>query len=264
MGSGFRVFNKFAVFLYSQPQNVLPDQTLGSILDWDSYLCLDLDRIDLPFQTASEFVLNVHYHNLVIAVLELMSHYPSGGHLEKEHRIRMEIPGMPLFDREEQELQGVPLSEAIRKAIDTYPKAPQLDPCRPLVNQASVPDLGSHTNPYEEVLSQICILEFGSRFGGHLGSLTGVHNELVRHLPSVQQTATFNWSENRIFVSIFFIILIWVNVFDQLSLLVTGSSIEASKFNLFPGDLGVDIPRTVELLCDCNLILWSLFAYSST
>ena len=67
MGSGFRVFNKFVVFLYSQLQNILPDQTLGSILDWDSSLCLDLDRTDLPFQTASEFVLNVHYHNLVIA-----------------------------------------------------------------------------------------------------------------------------------------------------------------------------------------------------
>ena len=141
-------------------------------------------------------------------VLELMSHYPSGGHLKKEHRVRMEIPGMPLFDREEQELQGVPLSEAKRKVIDTYPKAPQLDPCRPLVNQASVPDLGSHTNPSEEVLSQICILEFGLRFVGHLSSLTGVHDELVRHLPSVQQTATFNWSEHRIFVSVFFIILI--------------------------------------------------------
>ena len=41
--SGFRLFNKFAVFLYCQLQNILPDQTLGSFSDWDNYLCLDLD-----------------------------------------------------------------------------------------------------------------------------------------------------------------------------------------------------------------------------
>ena len=115
----------------------------------------------------------------------------------------MEVPGMPIFDREEKELQGVPLSEAKRKAKDTYPIAPQLDPRRPLVNQNSVPDLASHTSPSEEVLSQICILEFGLHFGGHLNSLTGVHDELVRHLPSVQQATSLNWSEHRIFVSKF-------------------------------------------------------------
>ena len=117
--------------------------------------------------------------------------------------IRMEIPGMPHFDREEKELQEVPLSEAKRKAKDTYPIAPQLDPCRPLVIQASVPDLASHTSPSEEVLSQICILEFGLRFGGHLNSLTGVHDELVRHRPNVQRATSLNWSEHRFFVSKF-------------------------------------------------------------
>ena len=141
-------------------------------------------------------------------VLELMSHHRTKGHLIKEHRIRMEIPAMPLFDREEQDLHGVSLSEAKRKTKDTYPIEPQLDSCRQLVNQASVPNLGSHTSPSEAVLSQICILEFGLRFGGHLSSLTGVHDELVRHLPSVQQTASFNWSVHRIFASKFFVILI--------------------------------------------------------
>ena len=67
MDSGFRLLNKFAVFLYSQLQNILPDQTLGSISDWDGYLRLDLDKPDLPCKTASEFVLNVDFHNLVIA-----------------------------------------------------------------------------------------------------------------------------------------------------------------------------------------------------
>ena len=67
MDSGFRLLNKFAVLLYSQLQNILPGQTLGSISDWDGYLLLDLDKPDLPFKTASEFVLNVDFHNLEIA-----------------------------------------------------------------------------------------------------------------------------------------------------------------------------------------------------
>ena len=137
-------------------------------------------------------------------VLELMSHYRTESHLVKEHRIRMEIPGMSLFDREEKELQGVPLSEAKRKA-----KAPNLDPCQLLANEASVPDLASHTGPSEEVLSQICILEFGLPFLGWLNSLTGIHDELVWHLPRAQQQATLlNWSKNRIFVSKFYYLLI--------------------------------------------------------
>ena len=161
-----------------------------------------LDKEKTPYKWWCR-VCKVELSLLSRRVLELMSHYRTEGHLVKEHRIRMEIPGMPLFDREEKELQGVPLSEAKRKAKDTYPIAPQLDPCRPLVNQASVPDLASHTSPSEEVLSQICILEFGLRFGGHLNSLTGVHDELVRHLPSVQQATSLNWSEHRVFVSKF-------------------------------------------------------------
>ena len=69
-----------------------------------------------------------------------MSHYRSESHLVKEHRIRMEVPGMSLFDKDEKELLGLSLQEAKKKAKDTYPIAPQLDPCRPLVGQDSVPD----------------------------------------------------------------------------------------------------------------------------
>ena len=91
----------------------------------------------------------------------------------------------------------------LKKAKDTNPLAPQLDPCRLLVNQASVPDLSSSTSPSEEVLSQICGLEFGLRFRGHLNSLTGVHDELTRHLASSQQTTSSNWNDHRVFVSQF-------------------------------------------------------------
>ena len=58
--------------------------------------------------------------------LELVSHYRSESHLVKEHRIRMEVPGMALFDKDEKELLGLSLQEAKKKAKDTYPIAPQL------------------------------------------------------------------------------------------------------------------------------------------
>ena len=64
---GFRLYNQFAVFTYSQLHNIFPDGTLGSISNWDGYLHLDLDQADLPFKTSSEFKLNEDYYNLVLA-----------------------------------------------------------------------------------------------------------------------------------------------------------------------------------------------------
>ena len=66
-GAGFRLFNQFAVFVYSQLQNILPDSLLGSISDWDSYLNLDLTQPDLPFKIADDFVLNSDFHQLVMS-----------------------------------------------------------------------------------------------------------------------------------------------------------------------------------------------------
>ena len=41
--------------------------------------------------------------------LELMAHYRCDSHLIKEHRMRMEIPGMALFDKNEREFKEWPL-----------------------------------------------------------------------------------------------------------------------------------------------------------
>ena len=57
-------------------------------------------------------------------VLELLSHYRTEGHLIKEHRIRVEIHGLPLFDRYGNELHGIMLQEAKRVARKTFPIAP--------------------------------------------------------------------------------------------------------------------------------------------
>ena len=63
---GFRLFNQFTVFIYSQLQNILPDSALGSVSDWDSFLSLNLDSTELPFKTA-DVVLNEDFHQLVLA-----------------------------------------------------------------------------------------------------------------------------------------------------------------------------------------------------
>ena len=56
--------------------------------------------------------------------LELMWHYRSDSHLIKEHRIRMEIPGMPLYDKEEREILGTALQEAKKKAKEVPLRVP--------------------------------------------------------------------------------------------------------------------------------------------
>ena len=53
--------------MYSQLQNILLDNVLGDISDWDHYLKLDSTRTDLPFKTPDEFILNADYHRLVVS-----------------------------------------------------------------------------------------------------------------------------------------------------------------------------------------------------
>ena len=64
---GFRLFNQFTVFAYSQLQSILPDSTLGNISNWDGFLHLDLDSAALPYKSPDEFILNEDFHRLVIA-----------------------------------------------------------------------------------------------------------------------------------------------------------------------------------------------------
>ena len=64
---GFKLFNQFAVFVYSQLQSILPDTALGSISDWSGFLQLNLSQTTLPFKAADDYVLNEDYHRVVVA-----------------------------------------------------------------------------------------------------------------------------------------------------------------------------------------------------
>ena len=53
--------------------------------------------------------------------LEILSHYRINAYLVLEQRIRLETPGLPLFDRSERELTGTALDEAREKEELEFP-----------------------------------------------------------------------------------------------------------------------------------------------
>ena len=53
--------------------------------------------------------------------LEILSHYRTDAHLVREHRVRLETPGLPLYLKNEREITGVALDEAREKAEQTFP-----------------------------------------------------------------------------------------------------------------------------------------------
>ena len=73
--------------------------------------------------------------------LEILSHYRTEAHLVREHRLRMETPGLPLYGKNEQELVGPSLDEAREKAEMTYPIAPTLGECYLLPGQYELPSV---------------------------------------------------------------------------------------------------------------------------
>ena len=136
--------------------------------------------------------------------LEMISHYKTESHLIKKHRIRMETPGLALYDREEVQLQGVALQEAERTAKDTYPIPPQLGPRRLLVGQDTLPIIKGDSSLIEIVLTQLRILEFGLKHGGSLASLVGIYDEIQQHISTTNDFQPFNWESSRVFVSIYY------------------------------------------------------------
>ena len=106
----------------------------------------------------------------------------------------MKIPGMQLYDQEAKEIHGLELQEAKMVAKATYPIAPQLDACRPLIGQGSVLNISTTKNPTEGIFSQISIVEIGLRKAGHINSLTGGYDELMR-LEINEQMPAQNWSQ---------------------------------------------------------------------
>ena len=138
--------------------------------------------------------------------LEVLSHYKTDSHLVKEHRIRMETPGLPLFDKDENELSGQALIDARKKAKSTHPLPPSLDVCHLRVGQECLPSLDQSASPFDKLVSQVSILEQGLRHGGHLDALRGLWESLSQ-CADRDQIQAHDWTSHRVFVSIFFLLL---------------------------------------------------------
>ena len=54
----------------------------------------------------------------------MLRHYRTDAHLVREHRIRMETPGLLLYDKQCTELSGMTLKYAKERAKREYPIAP--------------------------------------------------------------------------------------------------------------------------------------------
>ena len=103
--------------------------------------------------------------------LDMLRHYRTDAHLVREHRIRMETPGLALFDKQCNELSGMALKYAKERAKREYPIAPKLGDYFLRVDQQTVPEGTTPENPDKETLSQLTLLKFGLQHGGHLDSL---------------------------------------------------------------------------------------------
>ena len=85
--------------------------------------------------------------------LEILSHYRTDAHLLKEHQIRMETPGLPLYDKYRNELIGMALKYAKERAKQEYPIAPKLGDYYLRVGQLKAPQESSTTPPDRDTLT---------------------------------------------------------------------------------------------------------------
>ena len=56
VAGGFRIYNQFCVFVYTQMQTIFPTSFLGSISNWDNYIQLNMSEVTLPIKTVDEFL----------------------------------------------------------------------------------------------------------------------------------------------------------------------------------------------------------------
>ena len=134
--------------------------------------------------------------------LEILSHYRTEAHLIREHRLRMETPGLPLYGKNEQELVGPSLDEAREKAELNYPIAPTLGECYLLPGQRELPADVDVLDPSAVICSQIRILITGLQHGGNSDTLRSLWSTLCMEVRGPAKAPQYNWCPERVFVSI--------------------------------------------------------------
>ena len=133
--------------------------------------------------------------------LEILKHYRTDAHLVREHRIRMETPGLPLYDRNGNELTGVSLKYAKDRAKREYPVAPKLGEYFLRIGQLEESGEQPTTLPNKELLSQLNLVRFGLVHGGHLKTVFALWHDLVRETKTTEPITQYVWRPHRVLVS---------------------------------------------------------------
>ena len=137
--------------------------------------------------------------------LERLSHYRTDAHLVREHRIRLENPGLPLFDKGERELTEIALDEAREKAEREFPNTPTLGEYYLLPGQRDLPIDTETLDPSSVACSQMRILLLGLQSGGKLDLLTSLWSNLNTYTPGPSRPMQYDWKPERVFVSILYL-----------------------------------------------------------
>ena len=139
--------------------------------------------------------------------IEMLHHYRTDAHLVKEHRIRMETPGLPLFDRDCEEHSGMALKYAKDRAKREYPVAPKLGDYYLRIGQQDQTETAKTDNPSKEMLSQLNLLKIGLMRGGQLETMIAFWHDLVKETKTTEPIAQHDWRRpHRVFVSIYLLL----------------------------------------------------------
>ena len=114
----------------------------------------------------------------------------------------METLGLLLYGKDELELTGSALGGAREKAKLEIPIAVILGVCYLLLGGRKLPFPPNELDPTSVVCSQIRILLIGLRHGGDLNVLNSLWGNLSVEIIGPIKVPLYNWSSERIFVSI--------------------------------------------------------------
>ena len=135
--------------------------------------------------------------------LEILHHYRTDAHLIEERRIRMETPGLPLFNKNCEELSGMALKDAKERARREYPVAPKLGEYYLRLGQQEQAEVARGDNPSKEIFAQLNLLKIGLMHGGQITTMVALWHDLVKETKTSEAIVQHDWQPHSIFVSIF-------------------------------------------------------------
>ena len=134
--------------------------------------------------------------------LEILHRSRTDAHLVKEDRIRMETPGLPLFDKKCNELSRMASKNAKERAKREYPVAPKLGDYYMRLGQQEQAEAVRAGDPSKKVLAQLNFLKIGLMHGGQIEIFVALWHDLVKETKTTEPIAQHDWRPYRVFVSI--------------------------------------------------------------